>query len=55
MDFEKELQKFMKDNGYKYLGSDGGLIFYETRTGKRFGASEESFAKRILKKKEVES
>jgi hypothetical protein len=47
MNFEQKVEKFLKNNGDKLLGVEGGLVFYEDKNGKVHASSEESIARAI--------
>ena len=50
MNFYLASQKYLEDKGYKYLGEDGGLVFFNDENGKLWGASEDVIAKNMIKK-----
>lgn len=50
MDFYQTCKKYLENDGYSYLGEDGGLVFFKDVNGKVWGASEEAIVKKMTEK-----
>lgn len=50
MDFHKACKEYLEGKGYKYLGDENGMVFYELPNGKVQGASESSVAENMNQK-----
>lgn len=49
MNWEQRVEKYFDSKGYRLLGFEAGLVFFEDRDGKRWGARESAIAERMEK------
>lgn len=49
MNFYQASKKYLEDEGYEYLGKEGGLLFYKDKNGKVWGSRESAVVEHMVK------